>query len=38
MKAAEFVECSQCRYWEECGNKENHDGCYFGEKEEEENV
>lgn len=26
-----FVICSQCIYWEECENKENHDGCYFGE-------
>ena len=36
MKTEEFVICSQCRYWEECENKENHDGCYFGEKKEEE--
>ena len=38
MKTAEFVVCSQCSYWEECENKENRDGCYFGEKMEEENV
>ena len=38
MKTAEFVICSQCLYWEDCENKENHDGCYFGEKKEEENM
>ena len=38
MKTAEFVECSQCSYWEECESKENRDGCYFGEKMEEENM
>lgn len=30
----EFVICSQCIYWEECENKEDRDGCYFGAKEE----
>ena len=28
----DFIICSQCIYWEECENKENRDGCYFGEK------
>ena len=27
----EFVICSQYIYWEECENKEDRDGCYFGE-------
>lgn len=31
----EFVICSQCIYWEECENKEDRDGCYFGVKEED---
>jgi hypothetical protein len=31
----EFVICSQCVYWEECENKEDRDGCYFGVKEED---
>jgi hypothetical protein len=31
----EFVICSQCIYWEECENKEDRDGCYFGAKEED---
>ena len=26
-----FIICSQCIYFEECENKENRDGCYFGE-------
>ena len=30
----DFVICSQCVYWEDCENKEDRDGCYFGEKEE----
>ena len=38
MKTAEFIACSQCSYWEECENKEKLDGCYFGEKKEEENM
>ena len=29
---AEFVICKECVYWEDCPNKENYDGCYFGEK------
>lgn len=29
---AEFVICKECIYWEDCFNKENRDGCYFGEK------
>ena len=29
----EFVICSQCIYWEDCENKEDRDGCYFGAKE-----
>ena len=29
-----FVMCSQCIYFEECENKENRDGCYFGETED----
>ena len=33
----DFVICSQCIYWEECGNKENRDGCYFGETEDDFN-
>ena len=35
MTTAEFVMCSQCVYREECRNKESRDGCYCGEKEEE---
>lgn len=31
----EFVICSQCIYWEDCENKEDRDGCYFGAKEED---
>lgn len=31
----DFVICSQCAFWEECRDKENHDGCYFGEEEDE---
>lgn len=31
----EFVICSQCVYWEDCENKEDRDGCYFGAKEED---
>ena len=30
----EFIMCSQCIYWRECENKENRDGCYFGETED----
>ena len=26
-----WVECKNCIYFEECANKENKDGCYFGE-------
>lgn len=33
---AKFVICKECIYWEDCPNKENHDGCYFGEKNTEE--
>ena len=33
----DFVMCSECVYFEECEKKESHDGCYFGEKEENEN-
>jgi hypothetical protein len=33
---AEFVICKECIYWEDCPNKENHDGCYFGEKVEKQ--
>lgn len=29
----DFVICSQCIYWEECENKEDRNGCYFGEVE-----
>ena len=29
-----FVICFQCIYLEECENKESHDGCYFGEIED----
>ena len=31
----EFVICSQCVYWEDCENKEDRDGCFFGAKEED---
>ena len=31
----EFIMCSQCIYWEDCENKEDRDGCYFGEKEKD---
>lgn len=30
----DFVICSQCVYWEECEMKEDRDGCYFGETED----
>lgn len=36
MTTAEFVKCSQCVYHEDCENKESRDGCYCGEKEEED--
>ena len=32
---SKFVICSQCIYWEECENKEDRDGCYFGMTEED---
>lgn len=33
-----WVNCKECIYFEECNNKEDRDGCYFGmtEKEAEE--
>ena len=31
--APEYVACKECAMWEECENKENRDGCYFGVKE-----
>lgn len=30
----DFIICSQCIYFEDCENKEDRDGCYFGETEE----
>ena len=33
---AEYVACKECIMWEDCENKESRDGCYFGEKETNE--
>ena len=33
MNEDEFVLCSECIYYDECENKEDRDGCYFGEEE-----
>ena len=30
---AEFVNCTECLYYDECENKESMDGCYAGERE-----
>lgn len=35
--APEHVACKECTMWEDCENKESRDGCYFGEKEADEN-
>ena len=35
VEMSDFVICSQCIYWEECENKEDRNGCYFGVKEDE---
>lgn len=34
LSAPEYVACKECIMREDCENKENRDGCYFGEKEE----
>ena len=34
-KEEEFVYCSQCIYYDECEEKEDRDGCYYGEREED---
>lgn len=31
----EWVSCSECIYWDDCEEKENVDGCEFGETEDE---
>ena len=35
--APEYVACKECAMREDCENKESRDGCYFGEKEANEN-
>lgn len=34
-KAIEYILCTECIWWEDCGNKEKRDGCYLGERLEE---
>lgn len=29
----EWIACSECSFKEDCTDRENRDGCYFGEKE-----
>ena len=29
----DWVVCKECIYFEDCENKEDRDGCYFGEDE-----
>lgn len=36
MTNEEFVSCTECILFEDCNEKEDRDGCYFGEREEEE--
>lgn len=31
----EIVECRKCIYFDDCETKEDRDGCYFGDNEEE---
>ena len=35
--APEYITCNKCIMWEDCENKENREGCYFGEKEDDIN-
>lgn len=35
IKVPEYVFCSECIGFDECENKENCDGCYAGEREDE---
>ena len=37
ISTSEYVSCKECIFWEDCENKENRDGRYFGEKESGEN-
>lgn len=30
-----WTECTECIFFEDCDKRENGDGCYFGETEEE---
>lgn len=36
MCDATFISCLECIFFEDCQDKESRDGCYFGEKEEED--
>jgi hypothetical protein len=30
-----WVSCEECIYFDDCSNKEDRDGCYFGETEQD---
>ena len=31
-----FIYCKNCIYFDECNSKENRDGCYLGDENDEE--